>query len=132
RPKRMLRALLDIGLIGLFTSAGSTILALIGLSRFLRRHSTLPVASFAPPVSLLKPLHGAEPNLETHLESFFEQEYPSFEVLFCARYADDPGLAIARRVAARYPHVPAGFLATGDGTWINAKVSSLEAMAATA
>src|ERR1700728_3682463 len=128
----MLRALLDIGLIGLFTSAGSTILALIGLSRFLRRHSTPPSASFAPPVSLLKPLHGAEPNLEVHLETFFLQNYANFEILFCARYPDDPGLAIARRVAARYPNIPAYFLSTGDDTWINAKVSSLEAMAAAA
>jgi ceramide glucosyltransferase len=128
----MLSILLNIGLLGLITSTGFALLTIAGLWGFRRRHRAVPVASFAPPVSLLKPLHGAEPNLETHLESFFEQEYPSFEVLFCARYADDPGLAIARRVASRYPHVPAGFLATGDGTWINAKVSSLEAMAATA
>jgi ceramide glucosyltransferase len=128
----MVRALLDIGLIGLLTSAGSTLLALLGLVRFLRVRSAAPTPSFAPPVSLLKPLHGAEAGLEAHLETFFLQDYPSFEILFCSRCPDDPGLAIARRVAARYPEIPASFLATGNNTWINAKVSSLEAMAAAA
>jgi ceramide glucosyltransferase len=79
---------------------------------------------------LLKPLHGAEPDLEAHLESFFLQDYPGFEILFCARSADDAGLATARRVAARYPAIPARFLFTGPGPYINAKVSSLELMEA--
>lgn len=128
----MLRVLLNFGLLGLITSTGSALLSLIGLLWFLRHKSPAPTPDFAPPVSLLKPLHGAEPNLEAHLETFFRQDYPSFEILFCARFADDPGLAIARRVAARYPQVTAQFLCTGDDTWINAKVSSLEVMGAAA
>jgi ceramide glucosyltransferase len=126
----MLRILLDIGVLGLVTSTGFALLTLGGLLRFLRERPIRPTPSFAPPVSLLKPLHGGEPGLEAHLESFFVQDYPSFEILFCARNSDDPGLAIARRVAARHPEVPATFLFTGPGTWINAKVSSLELMEA--
>jgi ceramide glucosyltransferase len=87
---------------------------------------------FHPPVSLLKPVHGAEPNLDAHIASFFEQDYSDYEILFCARSAKDPGLQTARRVAARYPSVPAKFLVTGERTYINAKVSSLEKMAAAA
>ena len=128
----MLRVLLNVGLFGLITSTGSALLALVALFRFLRHRTAAPRPDFAPPVSLLKPLHGAEPNLEAHLETFFVQDYPSFEVLFCARCPDDAGLAIARRVAERHPHVPVQFLCTGDATWINAKVSSLEMMAAVA
>ena len=128
----MLDALLDIGVFGLVTSTGSAVLALAGLARFLRQRTAAPDAAFAPPVSLLKPLCGAEPNLETHLESFFLQDYPDFEILFCTRCPNDPGLAIARRVAHRHPLIPVRFLSTGDDTWINAKVSSLELMAAAA
>jgi ceramide glucosyltransferase len=130
--------LLDLGLFGLLTSTISALLALFGLVRFLQggqggEAATASRPSTAsPPVSLLKPLDGDEPSLEAHLESFFRQEYPQFEILFCARHADDPGLAAARRVAARYPHIPAQFLSTGDDTWINAKVSSLERMHAAA
>lgn len=128
----MLRVLLNLGLFGLITSTGSALLSLIGLFWFLRHKTVGPTLDFAPPVSLLKPLHGAEPDLEAHLETFFLQDYPNFEILFCARFADDPGLAIARRVAARHPKIPAQFLCTGDDTWTNAKVSSLEMMAAAA
>lgn len=124
----MIRILFDLGLFGLFTSTVFALLAMMGLDTFLRRDSFEGDEPFCPPVSLLKPLHGAEPNLEAHLESFFEQEYPCFEILFCARSAADPALAIARRVAARYPWVSARFFSTGDDTYINAKVSSLERM----
>jgi ceramide glucosyltransferase len=128
----MPQILLDVALLGLITSSGFTLLSLAGLFRFLRQRQTRPTPSFAPPVSLLKPLHGAEPDLEAHLESFFQQDYPNFEILFCTRCPNDPGLAIARRVADRYPNISARFLSTGDDTWINAKVSSLEVMATAA
>ena len=128
----MIRILFDLGLFGLFTATISAGLAVVGLLRFLRQRPDTDGASFAQPVSLLKPLDGAEPNLEAHIETFFDQEYPSFEILFCTRSATDPALAIARRVAARYPHVPARFLSTGEQTYINAKVSSLELMHAAA
>ncbi|HUB18851.1 MAG TPA: bacteriohopanetetrol glucosamine biosynthesis glycosyltransferase HpnI [Acidobacteriaceae bacterium] len=127
----MVRLLLDIGLFGLGTSTIAAILALVGLRRFLSDRPR-PNAAPAPPVSLLKPLDGPEPNLDTHLASFFDQDYPDFEILFCARSPSDPGLEIARRVAARYPHIPARFFSTGDETYINAKVSSLELMHAAA
>lgn len=126
----MLRILLDIGVLGLITSTGFFLLTIGGLVRFLRQRPARPTPSFVPPVSLLKPLHGAEQDLEAHLESFFVQDYPNFEILFCARSSDDAGLAIARRVAARHPAVPARFFFTGPGPYINAKVSSLELMEA--
>jgi ceramide glucosyltransferase len=124
----MMRILLDLGLFGLFTSTLSAVLAVAGLFRFHRQRTAAPTTSFSPPVSLLKPLDGAEPDLEAHLESFFDQEYTHFEILFCARSATDPGLETARRVAVRYSQVPARFLFTGEETYINAKVSSLERM----
>jgi len=131
----MLHLLFYLGLFGLLTSTIAALLALLGLAHFLRgRDEGAEGASArtAGAVSLLKPLDGDEPNLEAHLESFFRQDYPRFEILFCARHSDDPGLAAARRLAARYPHIPAQFLYTGDETWINAKVSSLERMHAAA
>ncbi len=121
----ILRIFLDIGLFGLLTSTIAAILAVVGLFRFVSQRPRT-TSEFSPPVSLLKPLDGDEPNLDAHLASFFDQDYPQFEILFCARSASDPGLATARRVAARYPHIPARFLSTGDQTYINAKVSSLE------
>ena len=124
----MIRILFDLGLLGLVTSTIFALLAVAGLEKFLRVRTGAVGRGFEPPVSLLKPLDGDEPGLEAHIESFFRQDYPNFEILFCARSAADPGLEAARRVAARYPLIPARFLATGEETYINAKVSSMELM----
>jgi ceramide glucosyltransferase len=88
---------------------------------------------FTPPLTLLKPVHGAEPGLEAHLATFFVQDYPAYEILFCARTADDAGLGTAQRVAGRFPKIPVKFLSTGgEPDYINAKVASLERMEAEA
>jgi ceramide glucosyltransferase len=82
-----------------------------------------------PAIALLKPLRGADPDLERHLESFFLQGYPSFEILFAVRRADDPAVAITERLMARYPNVPARLILTGEPPYANAKVYSMEKMA---
>jgi ceramide glucosyltransferase len=124
----MMHVLLVFGLLGLSTSTIYAILVVWGALQFANRRRSTPAAAFTPPVSLLKPLHGLEPELERRLESFFKQDYPRFEILFCARSDQDPGLSIAMRVAARYPHVPAKFLTCGEPPYANAKVWSLERM----
>ncbi|HTZ89782.1 MAG TPA: glycosyltransferase [Alloacidobacterium sp.] len=132
---RIAAILIGLGIFGLISSTVFNLLVFAGAYRFAmarRKRRKLALTDFHPPVSLLKPLHGDEPNLDAHIASFFEQDYPNFEILFCARYASDAGLQTARRVAARYPAVPAKFLLTGEPAYINAKASSLEKMAAVA
>jgi ceramide glucosyltransferase len=88
-----------------------------------KKASAVPI-----PLSVLKPLHGLDLGLEENLRTFFEQEYPSFELLFAARNETDEGLALARRLALEYPAVPSRFLVTGEPPYPNAKVWSLEWM----
>jgi len=134
----MLYVLLALAVVGLVSSTGFAAIVLWAVPGFLkeRRLALRQMAAqpgFTPPLTLLKPLHGADPGLEAYLETFFQQDYPQYEILFCARSADDAGLAIAQRVAARYPAVPAKFLSTGGmPDYINAKVASLEWMEAVA
>jgi len=120
--------LLAVGIAGLVTSTIYAALAGLAALRFAWRRSRSRAPHFCPPVSLLKPLHGWEPDLDRHLESFFRQDYPQFEILFCVRAADDEALAIARRVAARHPETPSKFLVSGEPPCANAKVWSLERM----
>src|SRR5262249_46193560 len=93
------------------------------------REAAEPEVAAAPAISLLKPLRGADPDLEQHLESFFLQAYPSFEILFAVRRADDPAVVVAERLMARYPHIPARLILTGEPPYANAKVYSMEKMA---
>ncbi|MDW8355577.1 MAG: bacteriohopanetetrol glucosamine biosynthesis glycosyltransferase HpnI [Bryobacterales bacterium] len=81
-----------------------------------------------PPISILKPLAGAEDELERNLRSFFEQEYPAFEILFAVRSANDPAVPVAERLQRQYPHVPTSLLVTGEPPYPNAKVFSLARM----
>lgn len=132
----MLKLVLGVGLLGVVTSTIYTFMVVAGIWRFVaargRKAKSLSGLDSLPGVTLLKPLHGAEPDLEAHLESFFRQDYPSFEILFCARHVHDAGLQAAQRVAARFPDVPVQFLTTGEPVYINAKVHSLERMEAAA
>jgi len=69
----LLRILLYAALTGTFTSAIYCALVLAGAVRFARRkrrEESAP-AEFLPPVSVLKPLHGTEPDLEENLHRFF-------------------------------------------------------------
>jgi ceramide glucosyltransferase len=130
--------LFGLAVSGLVTStvfAGMVLWAVPGYLRERRRALAQLAAQpgFTPPLTLLKPLHGAEPGLAAHLATFFEQDYPQYEILFCARSADDAGLKTAQRVAANYPQIPVKFLSTGgEPDYINAKVASLEKMEAVA
>jgi ceramide glucosyltransferase len=130
--------LVGLAAFGLLTSsvfAGMVLWAVPGYLRE-RRAALAQVAArpgFTPPLTLLKPVHGAEPGLEAHLATFFQQDYPEYEILFCARSIDDAGLDAARRVALKFPHIPTKFLATGGiPDYINAKVASMELMEANA
>lgn len=123
----MIRLLLGLSFFGLLTSTAFSVLVLAAIRRFVRRSRTA-LPEFREPVSLFKPLHGGEPDLDAHLETFFQQDYPSYEILFGARVSSDEGLQAARRVAARYPHIPVKFVLTGEPWHTNAKVSTLELM----
>jgi ceramide glucosyltransferase len=125
-----LRIVFYTALAGTVTSAIYCGMVLLGTLRFARRkrREERAAAEFLPPVSVLKPLHGTEPDLEENLKRFFELDYPEFELLFCARHESDPGLQMARRVGAAYPQVRARFITCGEPQFPNAKVWSLAAL----
>ncbi len=127
---RMSRALFSLAFLGTVTSTVYCGMVVAAAVRFglRRRREQREAATFLPPVSVLKPLHGTEPGMERNLETFFEQDYPEFELLFCAREESDEGLRLARRVGARYPAIRARYATCGEPIprFHNAKVFSLE------
>jgi ceramide glucosyltransferase len=126
----MLKILLALGLFGTLTSTIYLLLVMVAAFRFLRRPKMATI--FAPAVSLLKPLYGAEAGLRDYLEGFFQLDYPEYEILFCARTESDPGLAIAREISAKYPKIPVRILTSGEPPWPNARCYSLSEMKAAA
>jgi len=91
-----------------------------------------PPLDAAKSISVLKPLAGVDDGLEENLRSFFEQDYPAFEILFAVRSPDDPAIAVVERLRVCYPAIPSRLLVTGEPPYPNAKVYSLDRMQAAA
>lgn len=128
----LLETLLGIALLGTLTSTiflGLVLAACLRFKKIAKARGRQAKSAYLPAVSLIKPLHGAEPGLREYLESFFALDYPQFEILFCARTDADAGLRLAREVAALHPEVPVRFLLSGTPPWPNARCYSLSVMA---
>ena len=91
---------------------------------------SIPLSAQGSPaaISILKPLSGLDEGLETNLRSFFEQDYPTFELLFAVRHEWDPAAALVSQLMAEYPSVDARLLLTGEPPYPHAKVYSLHRM----
>lgn len=107
-----------------------SVLSLIAAWSYLKVRPAIRAAS--EPVSILKPLAGLDRGLESNLRTFFEQDYPAFEILFAVRNADDPAVPVVEKLRAEYAKVPSRLFFTGEPPYPNAKVFSLEQMLAAA
>lgn len=123
-------------LLGILT-LGGLVYYLLAWQTVWRKQRALRVAATAaltawPPISVLKPLRGADADLYAYLETFFRQDYPKFELLFAVRHAADPAVAVVEALRQAYPRVPTQLLLTGEPPFANAKVYSMHLMAAAA
>nr|WP_294512999.1 bacteriohopanetetrol glucosamine biosynthesis glycosyltransferase HpnI [uncultured Rhodopila sp.] len=66
-------------------------------------HARRAEASWRPPVTVLKPLHGDEPLLEDALATICRQGYPQWQVVFGVQEPSDPAVAVVRRLQSRFP-----------------------------
>ena len=113
--------------------AGSLVYCVLTIVAAVRYRAVRPAPlRHGAPISILKPLAGIDDGLEENLRTFFEQEYSNFEILFAVRNPDDPAIAVAERLRARYRSVPSRLIVTGEPPYPNAKVYSLDRMLAEA
>ena len=101
---------------------GSTVAAL----RFARRPIVAPAER--PPVSVLKPLHGAEPGLYENLRSFVDQDYPEMQVVLGVRHRGDAALPVARALMRNRPEKDIELVVDARALGSNLKVANLENM----
>ncbi|HVW68409.1 MAG TPA: bacteriohopanetetrol glucosamine biosynthesis glycosyltransferase HpnI [Steroidobacteraceae bacterium] len=85
-----------------------------------------------PPVTVLKPLCGAEPGLYANLRSFCQQDYPEFQIVFGVGDATDPAVAIVERLIREFPHLSLEVVVDPRQHGHNRKISSLINMLARA
>jgi ceramide glucosyltransferase len=84
--------------------------------------------SFRPPVTILKPIRGLDPDAYENFASFCRQDYPCFQLVFGSDDASDPGLEVARSVAKDFPHVDIRVVIAPASSATNRKVGTVAAM----
>jgi ceramide glucosyltransferase len=88
--------------------------------------------SDAPPVTVLKPLCGAEPTTYECLRSFCEQDYSRFQIVFGVSDSHDPAIAVVRRLQREFPSRDLDIAIDGRQHGSSPKVSNLINMMALA
>jgi ceramide glucosyltransferase len=88
----------------------------------------LPMATERPPVSIVKPLHGAEPGLYENLRSFAAQDYPVVQMVLGVSDAKDGALPAARALIRDLPDSDIALVVDARVRGSNQKVANLENM----
>src|SRR5205814_326421 len=84
-------------------AGGYYCIALAGALARLRRREGRAGHRPAPPVSILKPVHGRDPHFYEAIQSHAEQDYPEYEILFGVKDSTDPSIADIRRLQEEFP-----------------------------
>ncbi|HEY7676024.1 MAG TPA: glycosyltransferase, partial [Candidatus Methylomirabilis sp.] len=116
-------------LIGISLGYGAA--ALVAMARLARRTGYRD-EGFAPPMTILKPVKGMDPDLLGNLRSFCRQDYPAYQILFGAADPEDPAVGVVHQVLAEHPEADARLVLCPEPLGPNGKVSSLHQMAAQA
>jgi ceramide glucosyltransferase len=98
----------------------------IAVSRFVRR--PFPGPSNPAVVSMLKPLHGNEPDLYENLRSFAEQDYPAGQIVLGVNDTEDGALPAARALIRDLPGRDIALVVDPRARGSNRKVANLENM----
>jgi ceramide glucosyltransferase len=96
--------------------------------RFARRPA--PLANGRASVTILKPLHGAEPGLHDNLASFCAQDYPGpVQIIFGVQDPADAAIAVVRRLMADFPSADISMVVDPSPHGANRKIANLINMA---
>lgn len=107
---------------------GYYILCLWSARNFLRDWKRARRREHTPPVSILKPLRGADPGMYEAFRSHCLQDYPEYELIFGVAEADDPAVALVERLRQEFPERRIELVLCPQVLGTNLKVSNLVQM----
>lgn len=84
--------------------------------------------SVAPPVSILKPLRGVDPQMYESFRSHCVQDYPEYEIIFGVSEPDDPAVEAVQRLIREFPGCKIRLLVCPEVLGNNRKTSNLVQM----
>jgi len=121
-----------VAVVGAISSCGYYLLCLWSAASFLRERKTVgehpPSTQTFPPVSILKPLKGIDPQIYESFGSHCLQDYPEYEIIFGVSDANDPAMASVERLQREFPQQPIRLIVCAKMLGTNVKVSNLVQM----
>jgi len=121
-----------IAVLGTLASLGFYLLSGLAIASFLnfrsRNQAVTPAATTLPPISILKPLKGIDPQIWESFCSHCDQDYPEFQLIFGVSDPADPAIALVRRLQEKYPDRHIDLLVCPRDLGTNRKLSTLAQM----
>lgn len=129
------RVLQFVAVAGCLCSSAYCLICLWSVRGFLRgrrANGNVQPAQGLPPVSILKPLKGTDPDIYESFRSHCLQDYPEYEIVFGVSEADDPAVASVQQLQREFPERAIRLVVCSQKLGANVKVSNLEQMLAAA
>ena len=126
-----LRIFQVVAILGCLSSSIYYLLCLWSARAFLRERKASGgggLTGALPPVSILKPLKGSDPNIYESFRSHCLQDYPEYEIIFGVSDPDDPAVASVLQLKREFPERSIRLVVSPNKLGANVKVSNLEQM----
>jgi len=118
--------------IGAISSAIYYLICLWSASAFLREQTSArsrpTLTEATPPISILKPLKGSDPQIYECLRSHYLQDYPEYEIIFGVSDPNDPAIATVKKLQSEFPANRIQLIVCPKILGANIKVSNLAQM----
>jgi ceramide glucosyltransferase len=127
----ILRIFQVVAICGCLSSCAYYILCLWSARTFLREKRADGgdrQTQMLPPVSILKPLKGRDPDIYESFRSHCLQDYPEYEIIFGVSDPDDPAVASVQQLQREFPERSIRLVVSPHKLGANVKVSNLEQM----
>jgi ceramide glucosyltransferase len=126
----ILRIVQIVAVFGTLSSAIYYLLCLWSAARFLRERNVANEAGAVPlpPISILKPLKGTDPEIYQSFRSHCLQNYPEYEIIFGVSDPSDPAIESVKALQQEFPDRRIRLLVSPKILGANVKVSNLAQM----